>query len=285
MLRNVACCLCLLFIVFVCQMESLAAPPRLRAKSAVLLNATNGKILYAKNPNRPIQPASLTKILTLYLVHEAVSEGKINLSDKATISMEAYLTGGSSMYLEEGSDVELEDLIKGIAIVSANDASVAVAEHLGGDVAHFVKMMNTKARALGMNHSKFINPNGLPAKGQVSTALDFAKLARSYIRNFPDSLNIHAMKSFKYRDITQNNRNDLLRQYPDADGLKTGFVRSAGFHLIATAKRGDTRLIAVLMGERNRAIRSREASRLLDQGFKMTKDGYACRRLCKEINS
>jgi serine-type D-Ala-D-Ala carboxypeptidase (penicillin-binding protein 5/6) len=175
------------------------------------------------------------------------------------------------MYLEEGSDVELADLIKGIAVVSANDASVAVAEHLGGDVAQFVKKMNAKAHELGMHHSRFVNPSGLPAKGQVSTALDFAKLARRYIQDFPESLNVHTLKSFTYRDITQRNHNDLLKRYPDADGLKTGFIRSAGFHLIATAKRGDTRLIAVVMGEKNRAIRAREASRLLDKGFKMTK--------------
>lgn len=242
----------------------------LRAKAAVLLDAENGNILFAKNANKPIQPASLTKVLTLYLVHDAVNKGQIVLTERTKISTDAYLTGGSSMYLEEGDDVELADLVKGIAVVSANDASVAIAECLGGDVNQFVKKMNAKARELGMSHSRFVNPNGLPAKGQVSTALDFAKLARRYIHDFPESLNVHNLQTFTYRDITQRNHNDLLKRYPDADGLKTGFIRAAGFHVIATAKRGDTRLIAVVMGEKNRAIRAREASRLLDRGFKMT---------------
>jgi D-alanyl-D-alanine carboxypeptidase len=270
--KKITLCLCLLAISFAFQKELFAAPPfKLKAKSAILVNAANGKVLYTKNADRPMQPASLTKILTLYLVHETINEGKIYPSDRVKISADAYFTSGSSMYLEEGAEVELEDLIKGIAVVSANDASVAVAEHLGGDVASFVKMMNARARELGMSRSHFLNPNGLPARGQVSTARDFAKLARAYITDFPESLNLHAMQSFTYRNITQTNHNVLLKHYPDVDGLKTGFVRAAGFHLIATARRDNTRLIAVVMGEKNPAIRAKEAAKLLDKGFKMTK--------------
>jgi D-alanyl-D-alanine carboxypeptidase (penicillin-binding protein 5/6) len=161
----------MLVIFFASHAEVGAAPPvKLKARSAILVNASTGKVLFEKNAGRSIQPDSLTKVLTLYLVHEAIHQGKIDFSDKTNISTDAYHTGGSSMHLEEGSDVELADLIKGIAVVSANDASVAVAEHLGGDVSQFVKMMNAKARELGMNHSRFMNPNGLPVKGQVSTA-------------------------------------------------------------------------------------------------------------------
>lgn len=263
---------CLLTIVSVFPADLAAASQiKLKARSAILINAENGDILYAKSPDRLIQPASLTKILTLYLVREAIHAGRIHLSDRVKISIDSYFTGGSSMFLEEGNYVALEDLIKGIAIVSGNDAAVAVAEYLGGDLQRFVKMMNDKASKLEMRRSRFMNPNGLPAKGQLSTARDIAALARAYIRDFPESLSLHSMQSFTYNDITQKNHNVLLKQYPDVDGLKTGFVRAAGFHLIVTAKRGDTRLIAVVMGEKNPVIRAREAAILLDKGFTMTK--------------
>jgi len=174
------------------------------------------------------------------------------------------------MYLVDETEAALEDLIKGMAIVSANDASIAIAEHIGGSVNGFVKMMNTKARELGMKHSHFINPNGLPAKGQVTTARDILILSHAYIRDFPEALQLHSMQEYTYHDITQHNNNTLLKQHEDVDGLKTGFVRASGFHLVATAKRGNTRLIAVVMGERNPKIREREAVKLLEKGFRMT---------------
>ena len=272
-LRKSIVCLCLLVtFLFIFQVRLFAASPvKLKAKSAIIINATTGKILYAKNADRIMQPASLTKILTLYLVYEAINQGKISPSDKVKISTDACLTEGSSMFLDEGSDVELGELIKGISIVSANDATVAVAEYLGGDVKNFVGMMNAKAHKLGMSHSRFMNPNGLPAKGQVSTARDITKLACAYIRDYPESLNIHSMQSYTYGNITQLNNNTLLKQHPDVDGLKTGFVRAAGFHLIVTAKRENTRIIAVVMGERNPIIRAQEAAKLLDKGFMMSK--------------
>ena len=216
-----------------------------------------------------MQPASLTKILSLYLVHEAITQGKIQSTDRVKISANAQITGGSSMYLVDETEVVLDDLIKGMAVVSANDASVAVAEHLGGSTDNFVRMMNAKAKALGMKRSHFVNPNGLPARGQVTTARDILKLSRAYIRNFPEALQIHSMQEYTFTNITQRNSNTLLRQCEDVDGLKTGFVRAAGFHLIATAKRGDTRLIAVVMGEKNPKIRTRDTTRLLEHGFRM----------------
>jgi D-alanyl-D-alanine carboxypeptidase len=149
---------------------------------------------------------------------------------------------------------------------------VAVAEYIGGNVESFVIRMNRKARELGMTSSFFVNPNGLPAKGQVTTARDVLTLACDYLRHFPDSLDIHSRQYFTYRDITQHNHNNLLTLYPDVDGLKTGWVRQAGYHIIATAKRGDTRLIAVVMGAKNHAIRTRETERLLDEGFRMIRE-------------
>jgi D-alanyl-D-alanine carboxypeptidase (penicillin-binding protein 5/6) len=249
----------------------LSAAPRikLKAKSAILINDSTGRILYTKNPDRPMQPASLTKILSLYLVHEAINEGKIHLTDMVRISVNAQMTGGSSMYLVDENEAVLDDLIKGMAVVSANDASVAIAEHLGGSINSFVSMMNAKARVLGMKRSHFVNPNGLPARGQVTTARDILKLSRAYMRDFPEALQVHSMQEYTFANITQRNSNTLLKQCEDVDGLKTGFVRAAGFHLVATAKRGDTRLIAVVMGEKNTRIRTRDTTRLLEYGFRM----------------
>lgn len=271
-IRQFVACLCLIVIASSIVFEGeLSAAPRikLKAKSAILINDSNGKVLYTKNPDSPMQPASLTKILSLYLVHEAISQGEIHPTDMVKISINAQITGGSSMYLVDETEVALDDLIKGMAVVSANDASVAVAEYLGGSVSNFVRMMNAKAKALDMKRSHFVNANGLPAKGQVTTARDILKLSRAYIRDFPEALHIHSMQEYTFANITQRNSNTLLRQCENVDGLKTGFVRSAGFHLVATAKRGDTRLIAVVMGEKNSRIRARDTAKLLEQGFRM----------------
>ena len=184
------------------------------------------------------QPASITKVLSLYLADEAIRDGKVRPSDPVKISRKAGRTGGSKMFLQAGSEIPLDELLKGMAVVSANDASVAVAEYIGGNVEDFVKQMNGKARELGMNHSFFKNPNGLPARGQFTTARDMMILACDYLRRFPESLNIHSQQYYTYHDITQRNRNSLLRHYPNADGLKTGWVVKAGYHIVATAKRG-----------------------------------------------
>jgi D-alanyl-D-alanine carboxypeptidase (penicillin-binding protein 5/6) len=269
-IRKFAFYLCLLVVPFLYSPSELLAAPRstIKAKSAIVMNADSGKILYIKNPDKPMPPASLTKILTLYLVQEAIKAGKIKPADMIKISVEAQLTGGSTMYLVDDNEAILEDLIKGIVVVSANDASVAVAEHLGGTSEKFVAIMNAKARELGMKRSCFLNPHGLPAPGQVSTARDILKLSRAYIRDFPEALHIHSMQEYKYRDITQQNSNTLIKQQSDVDGLKTGFVRTAGFHLVATAKRENIRLIAVVMGEKNMKIREKETIQLLEEGFR-----------------
>lgn len=271
-MRKLITCLCLVVIASSVFFEGeLSAAPRIKlnAKSAILINDSNGKILYTKNPDSRMQPASLTKILSLYLVHEAIGQGKIHPTDMVKISINAQITGGSSMYLVDETEVVLDDLMKGMAVVSANDASVAIAEYLGGSVSNFVRMMNAKANALGMKRSHFVNANGLPAKGQVTTARDILKLSRAYIRDFPEALQIHSMQEYTFADVTQRNSNTLLGQCEDVDGLKTGFVRSAGFHLVATAKRGNTRLIAVVMGEKDHRIRARDTVNLLEQGFRM----------------
>jgi D-alanyl-D-alanine carboxypeptidase (penicillin-binding protein 5/6) len=248
---------------------------KITARSAILMDMTAGRILYAHNPEAPIQPASITKVLSLYIADEAIREGKVHPRDPVKISKKAGRTGGSKMFIQAGSIIPLEELLKGMAVVSANDASVAVAEYIGGDVEEFVERMNLKARELGMTQSVFKTPNGLPAKGQVTTARDMLILAHEYLRRFPESLSIHSQQFYTYRDITQHNRNTLLARYPNADGLKTGWVAAAGYHIIATAKRGDTRLIAVVMGAKNPKIRAQETARLLDEGFRMVRQQHA----------
>jgi D-alanyl-D-alanine carboxypeptidase (penicillin-binding protein 5/6) len=240
--------------------------------SAILMDLTTGRVLYARNADAPLPPASITKVLSLYLADEAIRNGRVRPSDLVKISRKAGRTGGSKMFIQAGSEIPLDELLKGMAVVSANDASVAVAEHIGGNVEGFVEQMNRKARDLGMTRSFFKNPNGLPAKGQFTTARDMLILAGDYLRRFPESLSLHSQQYYTYRDITQRNRNTLLGHYPDADGLKTGWVVKGGYHLVATAKRGNTRLIAVVMGAKTPAIRAREAKRLLDEGFRMVRE-------------
>ena len=258
-----------LLILFVSLNVSAADALRLNVRSAILMDMRTGRILLAQNANAPIQPASITKVLTLYLADEAIRDGRVRPGDQVKISRKAGRTGGSKMFIEAGSEIPLEELLKGMAVVSANDASVAVAEYIGGDVERFVARMNRKARQLGMTRSFFKNPNGLPARGQVTTARDMLILASDYLQRFPESLDLHSQQYYTYRDITQRNRNSLLRHYPNADGLKTGWVVKAGYHIVATAKRGDTRLIAVVMGAKTPSIRARETEKLLDEGFRM----------------
>ena len=259
----------ILLILLLCSSLSAAGDLRLTVHSAILMDMTTGRILLAHNADDPLPPASITKVLSLYLADEAVRDGKVRPTDPVKISRKAGRTGGSKMFIQAGSEIPLEELLKGMAVVSANDASVAVAEYIGGNVEGFVKQMNRKARELGMEHSVFKNPNGLPARGQFTTARDMMILASDYLRRFPESLNLHSQQYFTYHDITQRNRNSLLRRYPNADGLKTGWVIKAGYHIVATAKRGNTRLIAVVMGAKTPAIRARATEKLLDEGFMM----------------
>lgn len=240
----------------------------LKAKSAILIDMQSGDILHEQDADLPIAPASLTKILTIYIVSEAVKNGELHLWDEVHVSRKAAMTGGSRMGLRAGTLVPVEELIKGMAVVSGNDACVAVAEHMSGSVEGFVRRMNVKARELGMVNSVFMTPNGLPAKGQVTTARDMAKLSLAYLRRFPDSLSIHSMRSYTYRDVTRKNANRLLGRCPGVDGLKTGFVCASGYNLSATAKRGDTRLLAVVMGASSPSLRACETAKLLEQGYR-----------------
>lgn len=239
-------------------------------KAAMVMDMESGKVLYAQEPDTPIPPASLTKVLTLYLVNELLKDGTLKPDTAIPVSQEASHAGGSTMRLKTGEVATLDDLIKGIAIVSANDGCVAVAEYLGkGSMEPFVQAMNAKAKALGMTNSQFFNPNGLPADGQVTTARDMAILAKAYLKAFPESLAVHSMTEFIRNNRVRHNSNTLLGRVEGVDGLKTGFVCASGYNIVVTAKRGETRIVAVVLGAKNRRVREREATRLIEEGFKI----------------
>jgi D-alanyl-D-alanine carboxypeptidase len=240
---------------------------RVNARSAMLVDLATGHSIYEQNADAAIAPASITKILSLYLVFEAIREGRLHLWDNVKVSSRAAQTGGSRMGLRTGDIVPVGELIKGMAVVSGNDACVAIAEHMSGSVETFVEQMNVKARQLGMNDSTFNTPNGLPSKGQLTTARDIARLSVAYLRRFPESLNIHSMQSYTYRTTTHRNANRLLGTCHGVDGLKTGFVCAAGYNLTATAVRGDQRLIAVVLGAPSPGVRAAETAKLLDEGY------------------
>lgn len=269
---------CVLLLFSLC----LVAPPNsqasinqdVNARSAILVEMESGRVLFEQNADRLIAPASITKILTLYLVFDAIRQGRVRLSDKVKVSGRAACTGGSRMGLKAGTLVSMEELIRGIAVVSGNDACVAVAEYISGSVEQFVRKMNVKARQLGMTRSHFMTPNGLPAEGQLTTARDIAKLSVAYLRRFPESLAIHSMQSYTYGNRSRHNANRLLGKCPGVDGLKTGFVCSSGYNISATAKRDQTRIIAVVMGAGNPWIRCSEAEKLIEAGFRETGAPY-----------
>jgi D-alanyl-D-alanine carboxypeptidase (penicillin-binding protein 5/6) len=234
----------------------------------------NGEVLYEQNADEVIAPASITKILTLYLIFEAIKQGEVRLSDEVEVSRLAASTCGSRMGLSAGMRVPLDELIKGIAVVSGNDACVAAAEHISGSVGRFVNRMNVKARELGMTRSRFMTPNGLPAEGQLTTARDISKLSIAYLHRFPESLAIHSMQAYTYGRHSHHNANRLLGKCPGVDGLKTGFVCSSGYNISATAKRNGVRILAVVMGARSPWIRCSEAERLIEAGFRETGGPY-----------
>jgi D-alanyl-D-alanine carboxypeptidase (penicillin-binding protein 5/6) len=269
-------CVLLLFslCLFVPQISEAAVNRHVNARSAILLDMESGRVLFEQNADYLIAPASITKILTLYLVFEAIKQGHISLSDKVEVSMRAASACGSRMGLKAGTRVPLEEIIKGIAVVSGNDACIAAAEHISGSVERFVGKMNAKARELRMTRSHFMTPNGLPAEGQVTTARDIARLSTAYIHRFPESLTIHSMQSYAYGRRSRHNANRLLGKCPGVDGLKTGFVCASGYNISATARRSNTRILAVVMGAHNPRVRCSEAERLIEEGFRETGAPY-----------
>jgi D-alanyl-D-alanine carboxypeptidase (penicillin-binding protein 5/6) len=238
------------------------------AQSAVLMDALSGQVLFEQNPNLRIPPASFGKVLTLYLAFDALRAGQLKMDDMVTVSEKAWRTQGSKMFIKVGEGVKVEDLLKGIAISSGNDACIALAEHLSGSEEVFIQKMNEKASLLGMKDSQFKNSHGMPAEGQYTTAMDMAILAQHYIQDHPEALVLHSTTEYEYNKIRQYNRNTLLQKNIGVDGLKTGHVEEAGYHLAATAKRDGQRMIAVVMGCDKTRKRAQGAQALLEYGFK-----------------
>ncbi len=241
---------------------------RVNARSAIVYDMASGKVLYEQNADELIPPASLTKIVTLYLTWEAIESGQISLSDRVRVSRYAASMPNVRMGLRAGDVVTVSQLIHGMAIESGNDAAVAMAEYLGGTVPHFVAMMNAKARELGMTHTHFVTPNGLPAQGQLTTARDIMKASIAYIRRFPEALAISSKRSFTYKGKTDHNPNNLLGVCPGVDGLKTGFVCASGFNISATAMRDNTRMIAVVLGAQSPGIRRVDVESLIENAYR-----------------
>jgi|GEM_PF-1026168 len=259
-----------LFVLHVWSAGCFAAEPmRLNVESAMVMNLADGKILFEQDPDKQIPPASLTKLMTLYLVFDALESGRLRPDEPVRVSRNAARMGGTRMHLKANDLVTVDDLIQGMAIASANDACVVIAEHFPVGLKGFVELMNLKARELGMQRTHFVNPNGLPAPGQTTTARDLLQLSAHYLARYPGSLRLHATRSFSYKDKKSENCNRLLGAFPGADGIKTGFVSASGYNISATAQRGNTRLLAVVLGARTSNIRAMETRKVLEAGFAM----------------
>ena len=245
--------------------RSLAAMP---VRAAILINMDTGAVLYAKNADMAIPPASLTKVMSMFLAMDQIRAGKIKVEEKIRITPEIASVGGSSMYLRTGERVPLSQLLTGMAVVSGNDAATAVSRRVGGNERQFVRAMNEKAKAVGMQRTTFKNPTGLPAAGQKTTARDMSTMVRAYLRAHPSALRYHNVPLFTYRGRMTRNTNALLGQVPGVNGLKTGWTVASGYNLIVTAQRGKTRMLAVVMGGTSRVGRDNAARRLIEVGFR-----------------
>lgn len=247
-------------------------PPAVNANAYILIDHTTGKVLAQGNPDESIPPASLTKMMTSYIIGKEIQEGRISPTDQVTISENAWAKNfpeSSKMFIEVGKQVSVADLNKGIIISSGNDACVAMAEHIAGSEEAFASLMNTYAQELGMTHSHFANSHGLPHEEQYVSARDMATLASALINETPEEYEIYAEKSFTYNNIKQYNRNSLLWDRSlNVDGIKTGHTNEAGYSLVTSAIEGDTRLISVVMGTSSEQARKIESKKLLNYGFR-----------------
>jgi len=243
-------------------------PPSISSSNYILIDANTNRILAEMNPDEEIEPASITKIMTGYIVSDQIQDGFITLDDEVLISENCWRKKGSRMFIEEGSRVVLLDLIKGMVIQSGNDATCAIAEHVAGSEDNFVDLMMRYAKKMALDNTSFINPTGWPDAGHYSSAKDIAKLSTLLIKDFPDHYSLYKEKWFTYNNIRQRNRNALLWQDDSIDGLKTGHTESAGFCLVSSGTREQTRLIAVTLKSKSEKTRLTDNRRLLDYGFR-----------------
>ena len=273
--RVLCSCLLLLAATAAAAPSLVPAAPELAASAWILVDARSGAVLAEHDADERLPPASLTKMMTDYLLAAEVDAGRLSLDDRAVISEKAWRMGGSKMFVRVGEEVRIEDLLRGIVIQSGNDASVAVAEHVAGSEAAFAEMMNQQAQLLGMENSHFVNATGMPHPEHYSSARDLSILGRRLVRDFPDHYAYYAEKEFTYgtdfqtgEPISQRNRNDLLWLDQTVDGIKTGHTEEAGYCLVASAVRDGMRLISVVMGTGSESARAQESQTLLRWGFR-----------------
>ncbi|TAM44878.1 MAG: D-alanyl-D-alanine carboxypeptidase [Gammaproteobacteria bacterium] len=257
-----------LLLAFSLFAHAVEAPPAVGAAAWLLVDHDSGAVLAEHNANSPRAPASLTKLMVVYLAFERLRDGKLKLDERVRVSERAWATNGARLFLRPGTTITVEELLKGMIVRSANDATLALTEHLGGDEKQFVALMNEKARILGLTHTRFTNVTGLDREGHVSTARDLALLAGRLMRDFPDRYAWFALKEFAWGDVRQYNHNALLWRNDAVDGVKTGQTKSAGWCVIASAKRDTMRLTATVLGAKDETARFDAAQRLLDWGFR-----------------
>ncbi len=251
------------------------APPALQAKSFILIDPLSNYVIAEQNVEQRVEPASLTKMMTVYVVDHALKSGKLKLTDTVKISEKAWKSPGSRMFVEVNTDVSVADLLRGIIVASGNDSSVAIAEHIAGSESAFAELMNYYAKQLGLVNTHFVNSTGLPDPNHYTSARDMAILSKALIREFPESYALYAEKEFTYKNIKQENRNRLLWINNLVDGIKTGHTDSAGYCLVASGKKDSMRLIAVVMGTKSHSTRVDETNKLLAYGFRF----YESRKL------
>jgi D-alanyl-D-alanine carboxypeptidase (penicillin-binding protein 5/6) len=244
------------------------AAPKIKASSYLLMDFSSGEFLVEENSEEKLPPASLTKIMTIYVAATELKNGKISLEDDVLVSEKAWRTEGSRMFIEVGKQVKLDDLIHGVVIQSGNDASVALAEYISGTEDVFADLMNKHAERLGMKNTNFMNSTGLPDPNHYTTAKDLAILARAMIKDFPEQYKLYSMKEFTYNNIKQHNRNKLLWRDRNVDGMKTGHTEEAGYCLVASALKDEMRLISVVMGTDGVNARAKASQALLNYGYR-----------------
>ena len=265
MSRRLAACL-LLFLSGVA-LSAAPQPPVVEARAWLLLDATRGQLITSRNPKERIEPASLTKLMTAYLAFGALKGRSLALGQTIRVSEQAWRIAGSRMFIEPRKPVTVEELLHGMIVQSGNDACIALAEAVAGSEPAFVERMNREAGRLGMTGTNFTNSSGLPDPGHYSTASDLALLTSALIREYPEYYKLYSEREYRYNDITQRNRNQLLWLDPNVDGVKTGHTESAGFSLIASARRSGRRLVSVVIGAPSENLRARESQKLLNFGF------------------
>lgn len=263
---------CVMLVLTIGQVQAaspmIPAAPQIAATAYLVMDADTGKVILESQADERFAPASLTKMMTSYIVEYELSKGNVGIDDLVLVSEKAWRTQGSRMFIREGTQVKLGDLLKGIIIQSGNDASVAVAEHIAGSESAFAGLMNQHARELGMTNTNFANATGLPAENHYSSAKDLAILAKAIIQKFPEHYGIYSEKYFTYNKIRQPNRNKLLWRDNTVDGIKTGHTEEAGYCLVASAKRDDMRLISVVMGTSSEEARAQESQKMLAYAFR-----------------